>query len=176
VAALAGVDVVVLTLPAATPATYTAVMGVSALDEVGAKLNTLLAARGGCQVIPAFVKLRVNLAEMEPWYDHYLRTLGVAVIDPPSTWAGRIADHAAADMSPPTRVPCRRLASRMTLLSDGTPARCENDLDGMEGANVLATPLADLWRAGLEPLRASHRSGGLALPQLCAGCSDWHRP
>lgn len=176
VAALAGVDVVVLTLPAASPATYTAVMGVPALDEVGAKLNMLLAARGGAGVVPAFVKLRDNLAEMEPWYDHYLRTLGAAVIDPPSNYAGRIADHAAADMSPPSRVPCRRLSSRMTLLSDGTPARCENDLDGVEGASVLATPLAELWRAGMEPLRAAHRAGGVALPQLCAGCSDWHRP
>ena len=53
-----------------------------------------------------------NLAEMEIWYDQWLKALGSAVIIGPSDFAGQITSVGLADMQPPKRSACRRLESR----------------------------------------------------------------
>lgn len=174
-------DVLLVHLPAATAATYAAVMGADRLGEALANLARFLELRGGSGtpiVVPHFTKLRQNLAEMEAWYDHYLKALGSAVVEGPQHFAG--AAHALADMAPPTRTTCRRLSSRLQLLSDGTAAQC--DLDVEPGPRAVGacteTPVEAIWNSSpaLQSLRAAHRAGSYSLNVLCSGCREWHRP
>jgi MoaA/NifB/PqqE/SkfB family radical SAM enzyme len=167
------VDVLTLHLPAVTPATYQQVMGIDAVGIVIDNLKRVLARRGALPlVVPTFTKCRANLAEMEAWYDHWLRVLGVAVIAGPSDYAGQIPDHGCADMSPPRRRACARINSRMTFLADGTIPSCEQDVLGREPVgHAVGGTIAGVWRDRFPILRAEHQTRA-----LCASCKEWHRP
>src|SRR5579884_2096164 len=109
-------------------------------------------------LVPVFTKCQQNLAEMEPWYDQWLRALGCAVIRGPSDFAGQVPDVAVADMSPPGRKPCARLASRVTILSDGSIVSCEEDVLGQQVLGRVGTDsLAHVWQQRFEQLRQQHR-------------------
>ena len=118
--------------------------------------------------MPVFVKCRENLAEMEGWYDHWLRAVGTAVIEGPSDYCGMIPDVGLVDMSPPRRVGCRRLESRISVLCDGTMVGCEQD--------VLAQTIREVWAGRALELRSDHAKGEWERHPLCGGCREWHRP
>jgi hypothetical protein len=175
-------DVVSVHLPATTPATYAAVMGIDAYGRALRNVQTLAARRAAAGrgiplLIPVFTKCRQNQHEMEAWYDQWLRAVGTAVITSPSTFGGRIADVAPADMSPPRRISCRRLSDRITVLSDGRYVSCDQDVAGRQPlARAGETPLGEVWIGRLNVIRDQHaRQCWNDLP-VCAGCREWHRP
>ena len=173
-----GADVVSVHLPATTGRTYADVMGVDAAAAVVANLRRLHAAAAGTPlVVPTFTKCAANLAEMEPWYDYWLRQVGHAVVVGPSTYNDRLVNVGVADMAPPKRRPCARLASRLTILSDGTVVSCEQDVTAQQPMGRLGErPLTDIWRDRFASLRACHAAGRWAEQPLCGGCGEWHRP
>lgn len=176
-----GADIVSVFLPAATPAMYRRIMGIDAYARVGQNIQRFLARRsarnqGTPILVPTFVKCRENAGEMEDWYDHWHRAVGCAVIIGPSDCAGQIPDAAAVDMTPPGRVPCRRLRSRLTVLSDGRIVPCEQDVTGAQAVGQLGQmSIAQAWRA-MDDLRSAHGSPSLVHHPLCARCREWHRP
>jgi hypothetical protein len=128
-------------------------------------------------LVPVFTKLRQNLGEMEAWYDQWLKALGCAVITGPSNYAGLLDDRGVADMSPPVRRACNRIASRLTILSDGRGVSCEQDVLGRQAVGDLrCDPLAHTWDNGMRDLRDAHACGQFASTPVCAGCREWHRP
>jgi hypothetical protein len=167
------VDVLSVHLPAATAEGYRRVMGVDAMTRVLQNMQRLLTNRRTLPlVVPTFTKCRQNLDEMEPWYDHWLRVLGTAVIAGASDYAGQIPDVACADMSPPRRRPCQRLGSRMTVLSDGTIASCEQDVLGRQRqGDARVEGVGRTWRERFPILRGDHEKR-----ELCTSCKEWHRP
>ena len=173
-----GADVVSVHLPATTGRTYADVMGLDAAPAVVDRLRQLhAAARGTPLVVPTFTKTAANLAEMEAWYDYWVRAVGHAVVVGPSTFASRLPDVGVADMAPPQRRPCARLASRLTVLSDGTIVSCEQDVLADQPMGRLGEqPLTDIWRDRFASLRACHAAGRWAEQPLCGGCGEWHRP
>ncbi|MDB5295829.1 MAG: hypothetical protein JWO31_1812, partial [Phycisphaerales bacterium] len=176
-------DVVSVHLPAVTPATYAVVMGVdayeAALRNVQAFVTARAAAGRGTPVVaPLFVKCRQNQHEMEAWYDQWLRAVGSAVIVGPTTFGGLLPGVAAADMTPPQRVPCRRLTDRLTVLSDGRYVTCEQDPLGRQAAGRAGVDaLAEVWGAKFAALRKHHADMQFGrLHPVCAACTEWHRP
>jgi hypothetical protein len=178
--ALAGsrVDILTVHLPAICAATYQRVMGIDGYAQVLENLKRLLSARLMLPlIVPTFTKCRENLEEMEPWYDHWLRVLGTAVVTGPSDYAGQIADVAVADMSPPRRTPCARLQSRMTLHSDGVIPSCEQDILAKQAmGNVARYGISKTWQNHFAALREDHESNRLHLRPICTACKEWHRP
>ena len=181
--ASAPVDVVTVHLPAATVDTYATVMGVDSMTPALKNLATLVSARAarGGQLplfVPTFTKCRANLGEMELWYDQWIRALGCAVIGGPSDFGGQIVDVSVADMSPPLRRPCRRMRSRLTVLSDGRVVACEQDFAGrMPLGRVGEQSITEIWTRLMRPLRDSHASGDWNKVQpLCGTCREWNRP
>lgn len=174
-------DIVSIHLPALTPGTYAAVMGVDAYPQVLTNVQAFVARRaaaglGTPLVVPIFIKCRQNLHEMEPWYDQWLRAVGSAVVVGATTFARLIPDVAVADMSPPLRVPCRRLSQRLTVLSDARYTTCEQDACGRQSLGTVGqTELAAIWRQGFAALRKSHADNRWRELPVCAGCSEWHR-
>jgi hypothetical protein len=128
-------------------------------------------------MVPVFIKTQQNLAEMETFYDQWLKMVGCAVIEGPSDFAGLIPDTALADMAPPRRSACARLNSRLAVLCDGTFVACEQDV---LGANRWGTSVRDslqeVWTKRMAQLRADHGCGAGSNHGLCGKCREWHRP
>jgi spiro-SPASM protein len=175
-------DVVSVHLPAMKPETYAAVMGVDAYAQVLENLKAFVterqAGRGRLPLlVPLFVKCGINLAEMEAWYDQWLRAVGSAAIVGASDYAGGIADVAVADMAPPRRAACWRIQSRMTVLCDGRVVSCEQDAFGRQVmGRVGEQSVEEIWRRAFGELRTDHGEGNWKKRPVCAGCREWHRP
>lgn len=172
------IDLISIQTPAITADTYQAVMGIDALHQVIENVKQLiqLRAASGRQtpiLIPVFTKCRQNLAEMETWYDKWLGALGSAVITGATDFAGKIEDHAVADMSPPLRRPCNRIYSRLHVLSDARIVPCEQDAFGCQA--VASTNIQNAWDS-LAPWRSDHRNGEWSKHETCIQCREWHRP
>ncbi len=180
--ATSGVDVISVFVPALTPATYQTVMGVDGYSKVLANITALARARGANGrltplIAPTFVKCKENLAELEPWYDQWLKAIGSAVVTGPSDCAGQVPDMSLADMSPPRRSACVRLASRCTILSNGSVVSCEQDVLGLTPLGTIGVhSLADVWARQFRPLQLAQARGEWSEHSLCAGCREWHRP
>ncbi|QOV88980.1 hypothetical protein IPV69_22570 [Humisphaera borealis] len=174
-------DLVSIHLPALAAQTYAQVMGVDAYALALGNVQGLVSRRAALNrgtplVIPLFTKCRQNLQEMEPWYDQWLRAVGSAVILGPSTFAGLIPDVAVADMSPPLRVPCRRLRERLAVLSDGCFTTCEQDVAGRQVQGRTGDDaLSHIWQSKFAALRNLHADGRLEELAVCAKCKEWHR-
>ena len=62
------------------------------------------------------------------------------------------------------------------ILSDGRAVSCEQDIAGHQVVGDLNTQsLADVWNAGMAPLREAHSTGCFDSP-VCRACAEWHRP
>jgi hypothetical protein len=176
------IDVVSVHVPAITPQTYAQLMGVDALTRVIQNMSRFVTrrqqrGRGVPLLAPIFTKCAVNVNEMEVWYDQWLKALGCAVIVGPADYCGQIPDMAVADMSPPRRGPCARIASRLTILSDGRAVSCEQDvLARQQVGDLRFDSLAVVWNRGMHPLRQPYAAGKGAEHPLCAACREWHRP
>jgi hypothetical protein len=176
-----GLDVISVHFPAATSPTYTAIMGVDGFSRVLQNITLLEEQikqnRTGTPLIaPVFTKTAANLAEMEIWYDYWVRRCGHAVIAGPSDFAQQIPDLAVADMASPVRRPCFRLSSRMTILSDGKIVSCEQDILGKQTMGIAGeTPIQEIWQTHFGQLRRCHQKAEWASKPLCGKCREWHR-
>jgi hypothetical protein len=174
------IDVVSVHLPALTEHTYERLMGTPGLTQAMANLQRFIARRrhrGTPMVAPTFVKTRDNLAEMEAWYDAWIRAVGSAVIAYPSDFSGLLDDVSVGDMSPPLRIPCRRIASRMTVLSDGSVVSCEEDLAGRRlMGRIGQSAIRDVWQERFAELRSAHADRRWTSCGVCAQCKEWNRP
>jgi hypothetical protein len=180
--AASDLDVISIQIPATHAKTYEAIMGVDSLAQLLENVKIFVEhrwslGRAAPILVPVFTKCRENLAEMEVWYDKWLAALGSAVILGANDFAEQIPDHSAADMSPPARRPCGRLASRMHILSNGKIVSCEQDVTGRQVLGDIETDrISDVWSRRFGALRADHRAGQWAKHSLCGGCREWHRP
>jgi len=170
--------VVKVRLNAATAAAYEQVMGVDRFDEAIANLGKLANATrptgAPIWVLPAMVKCRQNVHELEPFVERWQSMFGTALVEGPRDGGGLVEDVAVIDMAPPRRFACRQLAHRLTVLSDGTAARCDEDWLGREPAGRLDDePLETVW-ARIQQLRRDHEAG--SHPGPCGACRQWHRP
>jgi len=173
------VDVVEVTLDAATRETYHQVHGVDRFDEVAARVESWLARRVSSQqvrpvIVPSFVKARENLHEMEEFFDRWQQRLGSALVTGYCHCAGQRPRRAVTSMAPPQRGPCRRVFKRLLVLADGRVTTCDQDFAGKQTVGSLAdAPLGELWQAAR---LAAIRSGDHARQPLCPACEEWHRP
>lgn len=182
-ALVAHADVCSILLPAMTRRTYATAMNADRLDDVLANVRSLLIARAGRGgalpiLVPTFHKLELNIGEMEAWYDQWIRAVGTAAIVGPSDFGGVIPFAGVADMTPPHRIACRQLRSRLAVLSDGTIVACEQDLLGRRAiGRVGEMDLATAWTDGIAPMRAAHARGDWkAAGPTCEACRMWDRP
>ncbi len=179
------IDVLSVRLNADTAATYERVMGADRFAAVTRNLQWLLTERrrrgGGLPwIVPRLVKTRQTLPDMESFFDRWMHFTGHAVIEPATTGRTRALPIAPEQspvlMAPPRRVGCRQLTRRLSILSDGTVPRCDQDWLGEEiiGDTRIAS-LFEIWRNS-RSLRERHAHGRWNELTSCAGCHEWHRP
>jgi 2-C-methyl-D-erythritol 4-phosphate cytidylyltransferase len=177
------VDVVSVFIPGMSQPTYAAVMGVDRIRDVLENMKPLLLRRNAMQrgtpiVVPTFVKCEANVQDMESWFDHWLRALqGNAAIVGPSGFAGAIDFPGVAEMCPSKRVACRRLSSRVTVLSDGTIVTCEVDARGEQSlGKVGSTSIHEAFTRSLQRYRDDHAAERWDGHAICRNCKEWDRP
>ena len=175
----APVDVIEVMLDADTAETYQRVHGLDGFERAIATVERWIARRERRQqvrplIVPSFTKSRLNLGDMESFFDRWQRRLGTALITGYSHCAGQRDDLAVTSVSPPVRTVCRRVFSRAVILADGRMTTCDQDLAGRQALGVVGhEPLEALWKS--EPLASIRRDKISGLP-LCPRCDEWHRP
>lgn len=172
-------DVVEITIDAFSSDVYHRVHGFDGYESVLARLERWIARRQQRQqvrplLVPSFTKSRMNVGDMEEFYDHWQRRLGAALITGYSHCAGQRPEQAVTSMAPPVRSACRRVFGRAVVLADGRVTTCDQDFAGRQVIGAVgAEPLEQIWRC---ELLASIRRGESAHHPLCAHCDEWHRP
>ncbi len=173
------VDLLEVTLDAATAGTYRAVNGVDVFDRAPAKLESWIARRQGehrvlPMLVPSMVKADETLSDMEAFVDAWQRRLGTVLVSGYSHCAGQRPARAVTPLAPPQRGPCRRVFSRAMILADGRMTTCDQDYAGRQAIGRIGEcRAAALWQ--VRPL-ADIRLGKIDLLPLCPKCDEWHRP
>ena len=128
--------------------------------------------------MPEFIKCRETLAELDAFYDGWIRRVGWALVTGYNHHGGRLPDRAVADMSPPTRMACRRIRSRCLVTAAADVLVCDQDFAAQRPAGNLHTgALRDIWHgAAWTAARAAHARGAYDDVELCGPCQEWHRP
>jgi hypothetical protein len=162
-------DVISVDLMANSRQTYRTIMGVDRFDEVTRTMTELLerrnttasmatASSGGASgsgggggglprvwVVPRITRCDATIAEIEPFYDHWLMVAGACVIDPlPSDAdAGRVQPLAL-----PLQARTRRAREQALILSDGTLPLDGHEYRGrIAVGSALRQSFTDLWRS-----------------------------
>ena len=182
------VDLVVTRFNADTAETYMQTMGADrykrVLDNTQWLFNERIqrgedqqAARGAMPwQVPSMVKTVETLPELEGFFDKWSHYMGQAVLAPACTGCGLMPAMSPVPMTPPNRRACLQLSRRMTILSDGMVARCDQDwLSRAPIGDTRTRTLIDIWRDAkqLADAHAEQRWGELT---ICGECVEWHRP
>jgi len=127
-------------------------------------------------LIPSMVKTAQTLPEMESFFDKWTHYMGHALIIPSCEGCGLMPAMSPVPMQPPDRRPCRQVGQRMSILSDGMAALCDQDWLGRAPiGDTRAQTLLDIWR-GSQRVAIAHAEHRWEELTLCGGCVEWHRP
>lgn len=175
------VDVISVWLDADSSNVYQQIKGHDDFDRVVQNCQAFAEKRQsrpqGALLVPHMVKTRQTIAEMEAFYDRWIRCCGQAVIVGYNDFAGQIPDHAVMDMQPPQRRPCKRLCQRMTILADSNVTICSQDFSARHiVGNATKESITDIYRSQkLRYLRQAHQKQQYDTNDLCKNCKEWHR-
>ena len=130
-------------------------------------------------LIPQLIKVADNLKDMETFFDRWMHYTQQAVILPSQSGCGLMPELSPVRMAPPTRIACRQLSRRVTILSDGTVVQCDQDWQGKAPLGKFdsnTVSLTQLWDNKGKALCASHDAMSIDSLELCGKCHEWHRP
>ncbi len=178
----ARVDVLEVLLDANSAATYQQVHRRDAFAGVLAnidRIDGLRTARSHPEPIlaPSLTRCAATLAEMEAFYDGWLRRTGAAIIRGYSTHCGKLPPDSLLGATPVVREACQRLDSRLMLRADGRAVACAESV----GEELLVgdwhqDSLETIW-CGAEHarIRAVHKAQGWETLAPCGMCREWFR-
>jgi len=184
----APIDLIKVRFNADTGETYKKVMGA---DKFGQVLNNIewlynerirRAGEGADAksampwLVPSMVKTAETLPEMESFFDKWTHYMGHALIEPACEGCGLMPALSPVPMQPPDRKGCRQITRRMSILSDGMVARCDQDWQGCAPMGDTRTQtILDIWRDSQQVAKA-HEQNKWSELTICGGCVEWHRP
>lgn len=131
-------------------------------------------------LVPRLVKTKQTLPDMEAFFDRWTHFAGHAVIEPAQPGRGEHGDlmpgGGMVTMASPQRRGCRQVEQRLTILSNGVVAQCDQDwLAARPLGDARAQGLSDIW-LGARILREDHQAGRWNQHRLCSECRQWNRP
>ncbi|MBL8880452.1 MAG: radical SAM protein [Phycisphaerales bacterium] len=177
------VDLIQVRLDAHSANTYNRVNGRDCYDRVIANIHTLEQMRQTRAAPRPFLlcsmtRCAATIAEMEAFYDHWMRVLGGALLEGYDSFGDALPTDDLIATIPPVREACRRLNRRMVLFADGSTPQCSQDFAGSTKlGDWRRDSLASIWLGKpLSGLRVLHAAGDWSARPLCAACEAWHRP
>ncbi len=174
------VDVIEVTLDAASAEAYATINGTDAYDLAVAKLDEWIERRANSGrvvplIVPSMIKARQTLGDMEPFVDTWQSRLGMVLVTGASHYAGQRSPAAVTELAPPDRCACRRVSARTLILADGRMTTCDQDFKGNQTfGRIPDESPGDLWQSAY--LLRAIRAGQIGGAPLCATCNEWHRP
>jgi hypothetical protein len=174
-------DLVSVAVDAVRPATYRALKGVDALEEVERGVSALIdrASRqdGRPAVAVVFRLFEENREEAEEFFDRWFPRTPFVVVEGAGDRAGQLPARAIHPARTPERIPCLRLPESLAVLPDGRAVACRNDFRGLSPVGDLRSgTVEEVWRGpALSALRAAHARLEWQAHPLCGACSDWCR-
>lgn len=173
-------DILQVRLDADSRETFALIHGVDGFDQAIAAIERLLQSRDAAKqvrplVVVSMVRAPETIGEMLPFYDRWTTRADGAFFSPTSE---RESDKSVLPVAPPRRAACRRLRSRLTLLSNGMFVTCDEDSAGEQVVGEWpAQTIANAWRGdAMTSIRSIHREGRWRELPRCADCRGWHRP
>jgi len=174
------VDLIEVTLDAASKETYLQVNGVDAYEAVMTRLDRWVSRRTNERrvlplIVPSMIKANETLDDLDHFFDTWQRRLGTLLVSGYSHHAGQRPRRAVTVTTPPNRKLCRRVFGLTLLLADGRLTTCDQDFAGRQiVGNLTETALPELWQ-NAEVLR-DIRANTCGSAPLCSHCDQWHRP
>ncbi len=182
------VDLIVVRFNADTKETYQKTMGTDGFKGVLNNIEWLYNerirragngddARGAMPwLAPSMVKTVDTLPELESFFDKWTHYMGHALIAPACDGCGLMPAMSPVPMQPPTRGACQQVTRRMSILSDGMVALCDQDWQGRAPiGDTRSQTLIDIWR-GSALFAEAHEQQRWSELTICGGCVEWHRP
>ena len=175
------IDLITVRFNADSCETYRRVMGTDGFSQVMHNLQWLFQQKLERKeplpwILPRLIKTKQTLPDLESFFERWMRIAGHAVIEPARCGCGLMPPQSPVPMSPPQRVPCRQLGRRMSILSDGTVALCDQDWLGRAPlGEVQAHRLQEIW-SRVDTVADAHARAQYAELALCQPCNEWHRP
>jgi len=186
-------DLLVVWLDAAGPDVYRQVHGRDGYEQAAAAVLAVEQARRQRRqvqplVVPAMTKATINAADLEKFFDSWIKEVGSCYIEGYSDRAGQVESLQIASMAPPARTRCSRLRSRLLVLADGRAVSCDQDFKALQVVgDSTRQSLREIWLG--EPMQRlrefipAAQTGGEVdkgspdgLPVLCQRCDEWARP
>jgi hypothetical protein len=182
------IELIVVRFNADTAETYKKTMGTDGFKQVLNNIEWMFrerirrAGEGGDAkgampwLVPSMVKTVDTLPELESFYDKWTHYMGHALIQPACEGCGLMPTASPVPMEPPGRRGCLQITRRMSILSDGTAALCDQDWQGRSPVGDTRTQsLIDIWRNS-ETFAKAHDELRWGELTICGGCVEWHRP
>jgi hypothetical protein len=144
-------DLLVVRLDAASEAVYAQVQGEPGLDAAVQAVLALDEARRQRRqvrpvVVPSMIKSRLNVGDLEAFFEQWVTKVGSCWIEGYSDRAGQMEPLQVASMAPLVRVRCRRLRSRLVVLADGRTVSCDQDYQAIQTVGDLRRQsLQEVW-------------------------------
>ncbi len=175
------VDVIEITLDAATPETYQRMHGRDGFETVVSTMERLMQRRRDLQsvrplIVPSMVKCAETLDDVEPFVDRWQRAFGMYALRGISDYGGNWHPDRAVRFStaPGNCTGCRRTRTRLMILADGTVTTCDQDFAGkQELGNLRNADIEKWWQSNA---LGNTRIGEFSSLLLCQNCQEWHRP
>ncbi len=129
-------------------------------------------------VVPEITKAKENVQELDVFFDGWYGKLGTVAISGASHYAHQFADHSVMNMAPSPRTACSRVRNRCVVLANGDVVLCDQDFRGRSAIGSLTdNSLAQIWRSkNYQQVRDAHSRDDYSDHDMCATCSEWHRP
>jgi hypothetical protein len=177
------IDVVEVLLDAHSAETYQRVQQADHFAQVVGNVERLEQARRKREsarplLVCSLTRCEGTIKELEAFYDSWIPKIGSAIIRGHNDYCGLLPADTLLPSTPSVRESCRRLATRLCLLADGTVALCAQDVAGsVRLGNWVTEPLREIWAGRpLATVRAAHGDLNLEALPLCARCREWSRP
>lgn len=179
----APVDVMEVQIDAHTADTYERVHGRDAFAQVRRNIERVLSRRKSVSspeplVVPSITRCTATLAEVEDFYEFWIRNSGAALVRGYRSFSGALPADSLLPTTPPVRTACRQVAHAPMLLADGNLTHCGEDFAGVQTCgNARSEALTDvLASAARTRFIAAHSALKLSGTELCANCDAWHQP
>jgi len=176
-------DLLVVRIDAVTETVYREVHGEGGLDEAVQAVLALEEARRQRKqvrplVVPTMTKSLLNVTDQEDFFEQWITRIGSCWIEGYSDRAGQMERLQVASMTPPARIPCRRLSSRLVMLADGRAVTCDQDFRAVQVVGNLGhQTLQEIWQGdSMQRLREYAPGAGISPAALCDLCEEWGRP
>lgn len=156
---------------------YARFYGVDALSMTLQNLDAIAAASGTARPFPVYVemlRLKETEDEVQAFFDRFEGGPLIPLLNKYNSYAGRLADRKAADLSPIERSFCWHLARDIYLNVEGRMPLCKQDLYA-EGASQSLLD-ADIFAAFAAHAAAHAASFGGQHEQVgapCLQCDEW---